>query len=70
MFYAVSEMFNNSKDWLPFGEDHGDYIFCICLKRDKYGHIYLMRTDEIEEEDAFIFVCESFNEFINGLSVS
>lgn len=68
IFFPVSELFHDSKDWLPFGFDDGDWIFCICLKRDKCGKIYLMRTDEGDcEEDAFIYVCDSFEEFLDGL---
>lgn len=67
MFQAVSELFENSQDWFPFGEDSGDWIYCICLKKDRYGKVYLMRTDEIEEDEAFIFICNSFEEFIEGL---
>ncbi len=68
IFSVVSEIFGGIKDWLPFGFDDGDWIFCICLKIDKYGKIYLMRTDEGDcEEDAFIFICDSFEEFIDGL---
>ena len=36
IFLPVSELFHGSKDWLPFGFDAGDWIFCICLKPDKY----------------------------------
>jgi len=67
MFLAVSEAFENSKAWLPFGFDGGDWIYCICLKEDQYGQIYLMRTDETIEDEAFIFVCNSFEEFIDDL---
>ncbi len=67
VFYGISEVFNNSKYWLPFGADSGDWIYCICLKPELYGKIYLMRTDEIEEDDAFDFVCNSFGEFLEGV---
>jgi hypothetical protein len=67
LFQVVSQIFNNSKDWIPFGFDVGDWIYCICLKEDRYGQVYLMRTDEIEEDEAFIFVANSFEEFIDGL---
>lgn len=67
MFQAINEMFEKKNDWLPFGDDVGDYLFCICLKSDNYGKVYLMRTDEIDESDAFIFVSNSFEEFIDGL---
>ena len=70
IFFPVSELFHGSKDWLPFGFDDGDWIFCICLKIDKFGKIYLMRTDEGDcEEDAFIYVCDSFKEFLDGLQI-
>ena len=66
-FLSVSELFEDSKKWLPFAFDDGDWIYCICLKKDRYGQIYLMRTDETEEDEAFVFVCNSFDEFIDGL---
>lgn len=67
MFFAVSEAFENTLDWFPLGFDAGDWIYCICLKEEKYGQVYLMRTDEIEEDEAFDFICNSFEEFIDGL---
>lgn len=67
IFSVVSEIFGGIKDWLPFGFDFGDWIFCICLKKEKYGQIYLMRTDEIEEDEAFEFIANSFEEFIDSL---
>lgn len=67
IFHVISEMFGNSKNWLPFGTDYGDWIYCLCLKPKLYGKVYLMRTDEIDEEDAFDFVCNSFEEFIEGV---
>ena len=66
MYEIVKEQFP-SGDWLPFGLDDGDWIFCISLRESQYGQIYLMRTDEGDEKDAFTYVCASFEEFIEGL---
>ena len=67
VFSAVSESFGGTKDWLPFGFDFGDWIYCICLKESKYGQIFLRRTDETDEEDAFEFIANSFDDFIENL---
>jgi SMI1-KNR4 cell-wall len=53
-------------EWLPFGYDPGGWVFCICLKEECYGKIHLFRMDKIYEEN-FDYVCESFEDFINGL---
>ena len=53
-------------EWLPFGFDPGGWVFCICLKDESYGKIHLFRMDKIYEEN-FDYVCESFEDFINGL---
>jgi hypothetical protein len=53
-------------EWLPFGYDPGGWVFCICLKDEDYGKIYLFRMDKIYE-DNFDYVCNSFEDFINGL---
>ncbi|WP_333819902.1 SMI1/KNR4 family protein [Ohtaekwangia sp.] len=53
-------------NWLPFGFDPGGWVFCISLLKDKYGEVYLFRMDRVYQE-AFDFICKSFEDFINGL---
>ncbi len=65
VFQVIQEMHGNN-NWLPFAYDSRGWIFCISLKPDSYGKIYLMRTDE-DEEDAFRFICNDFQEFVDGL---
>lgn len=65
VFMAIQEMHGNA-NWLPFGFDSGNWIFCLSIKSETYGQVYLMRTDE-DEPDAFRLIAKDFNEFTNGL---
>jgi hypothetical protein len=53
-------------NWLPFGFDPGGWTYCISLKKESYGQVFLFRMDKIHEE-AFDFIAPSFEEFINNL---
>ena len=56
----------NTENWLPFAIDPGGWVFVISLYKDTYGQIFIDRFDS-GEENPFVFVTDSLDEFINGL---
>jgi len=54
---------------LPFATDHGGWVFCISFDEDSKNKIllYQMETEWKTKNDAFEFVANNFEEFINGL---
>lgn len=49
----------------PFGLDAGGGYFCISTKKDEFGEIYMFYMDGTCDEP--VYLCESFEEFINNL---
>ncbi|TDQ28611.1 SMI1/KNR4 family protein [Tenacibaculum caenipelagi] len=57
---------NNIPKYLfSFGLDAGGNDFCISMREEDFGAIYAFYMDGTSEEP--IFICDSFEEFINGL---
>jgi cell wall assembly regulator SMI1 len=56
----------NQNNWIPFAIDSGGWSFCIALKEDIKGQIWIDKFDS-GDENPFEFVANSFEEFINGL---
>lgn len=52
------------EDLYPFASDPGGSTFCISTNSENLGKIYLFYWDGSERA----FVCDSFEEFMNGLS--
>jgi len=52
------------KDFFPFGDDMGGNDFCIDLSEENYGKVYLI----IWEDDDPVFLTNSFEEFLEGLT--
>ena len=61
------QIFNyNDNAWLPFAIDSGGWAFCIALKDEIKGQVWVDKFDS-GDESPFEFVSSSFEEFINGL---
>lgn len=55
---------------IPFAVDDGGWFYCLSVKEDSsFGKVYLfqMEMPYENEEQAFEFVADSFEEFIDGL---
>ncbi|WP_433829507.1 SMI1/KNR4 family protein [Flavobacterium anhuiense] len=54
---------------LPFAIDNGGWIFCISFDEKSMNQVllYQMEMEWKTKEDAFEFVANGFEEFINGL---
>lgn len=57
---------SNERDWIPFAIDSGGWSFCIALKEDIKGQVWVDKFDS-GDENPFSFVANSFEDFINGL---
>jgi cell wall assembly regulator SMI1 len=56
----------NEIDWIPFAIDSGGWSFCIALKEDIKGQVWVNKFDS-GDENPFAFVANSLEDFINGL---
>ena len=56
-----------NKQWLPFGLDAGDWIWCINTGIENQGKVFLCRTDE-DEKNAFRLLFDSFEQFVESLT--
>ena len=54
---------------IPFAVDDGGWVYCISMNESRYGKVYLFQLEMPyeNENEAFEFVANSFEEFINGL---
>lgn len=65
IFLAYQSEYNQI-EWLPFAIDSGGWPFCIALKEDIKGQVWVDKFDS-GDENSFEFVANTFEEFINGL---
>ncbi|SEC37539.1 SMI1 / KNR4 family (SUKH-1) [Tenacibaculum sp. MAR_2009_124] len=56
---------NLSSHFYPFADDIGGAKFCFSMNDLDFGSVYLIFLDGTTDEPTFI--CDSFEEFINGL---
>ncbi|WP_299132979.1 SMI1/KNR4 family protein [uncultured Tenacibaculum sp.] len=56
---------NLPSHFYPFADDIGGAKFCFSMKNSDFGSVYLVFLDGTADEP--IFICDSFEEFINGL---
>jgi cell wall assembly regulator SMI1 len=56
----------NQIEWIPFAIDSGGWAFCIALKDDIKGQVWVDKFDS-GDESSFEFVSDTFEDFINGL---
>lgn len=54
---------------LPFAIDGGGYRFCLSLDKKTYGKVFFLMEEllSIDEKDAFVFLADSLEDFIDGL---
>ncbi len=61
------QIFNyNDNTWLPFAIDSGGWAFCIALKDEIKGQVWVDKFDS-GDENPFEFVAQSFESFIDNL---
>lgn len=53
--------------YIPFAIDSGGWDYNVSIHPDTYGQVWVDKFDS-GEENPFEFVCNSFEEFINGLT--
>lgn len=65
--WLSEEWFPNG--YIPFAYDEGGESFCVGVKPDNYGAIFLFMSDSIEDnpEDAMLFVSSDLSAFFNSL---
>ncbi|WGH74643.1 SMI1/KNR4 family protein [Tenacibaculum tangerinum] len=56
---------NIPSHFYPFADDSGGAKFCLSMRQEDFGKIYLVFLDGTSNEPTLI--CDSFEEFINGL---
>lgn len=56
----------SDNDWIPFAIDSGGWSFCIALKDNIKGQIWVDKFDS-GDKNPFEFVTNTFEDFINGL---
>ena len=60
-------MGSTNKKMIPFAFDAGGWHFCLCMESENFGCIYINRWSDYPENERFIKISNSFNEFIEGL---
>ena len=61
------QIFNyNDNTWLPFAIDSGGWAFCIALKEEIKGQVWIDKFDS-GDENPFEFVAPTFESFIDNL---
>lgn len=71
MIYDFLEEFNRGgfEKIIPFAIDNGGWVYCLSIDENIYGKVYLFQMEMPYENEieAFEFVANSFEEFIDGL---
>lgn len=67
--YGLSKEFleHGKGKYIPFAFDPGGWHFCLSLKSEDYGFVYIHRWTDHKPEEAMLKVADSFEEFFNGL---
>jgi hypothetical protein len=60
-------IFHGYNNYIPFAIDSGGWDYNVSINPDTYGQVWVDKFDS-GEENPFEFVCNSFEEFINGLT--
>ncbi len=76
-FFSFAEIVDLYKEFLeeyhqkliPFACDPGGWHFCLCMDEKDFGCIIVNRWTDYSEEEQFLKIADSFEEFINGLQV-
>lgn len=64
------QLFKNASfgHMLPIAVNKSDHLFCICLREEGYGSIYVWDNSKFNKKSEFLLHCKDFNEFIVGFS--
>jgi hypothetical protein len=62
--FADSNVDNN---YIPFASDAAGWHFCISLSEKSYNAIFVNRWTDHKQEEAFLQIADSFEEFVKGL---
>ncbi len=74
-FLFFKDMYNLTQEFsevykrklVPFAYDPGGWHFCLCMDEKDFGCIIVNRWTDYSEEEQFLKIADSFEEFIDGL---